>query len=129
MEFICAFKNLKTEQYIETPLSYGLEFGELDPYFFSKFINSTNEYKPLPLFIYDDYWDGKRILNKMVELDKFEIINSNFSNETGVVVKDRVKIKVDTYSKSELLPNEEINFKMKKQITFWERLKMKIKRR
>ncbi|MFK7980949.1 MAG: hypothetical protein AB8G86_13270 [Saprospiraceae bacterium] len=125
----CAFTNLKTEQYIETPLSYGLEFGELDPYFFSKFINSTNEYKPLPIFIYDDFWDGRRILNKMVELGKFEIINSNFPNQTGVVVKDRATIKIDICPEIEFIPKEEIKFKVKEKLSFWERLKLKIKRR
>ena len=125
----CAFTNKKTNQYIEVPLSFGLEFGELDPYFFSKYIKSTSEYKPLPVFIYEDYWDGKRILDKMVQLDKFEEINSNMPNQKGVVVKDRIKVDIEVYEDVEIIPNGEIDFevKVKNTISFWERIKSKWK--
>jgi len=122
----CAFTNQKTNQYIEVPLSFGLEFGQLDPYFFSKYINSTTEYKPLPVLIYEDYWDGKRILDKMVQLGKFEVIKSNIPNTAGVVVKDRNKIEIHTYEEKEYIPEEESNFSYKKKkISFWERIKSK----
>ena len=126
----CAFTNLSTKQYIEVPLAFGLEFGELDPYFFSKYINSTNEYKPLPVYVYDDYWDGKRILDKMVQLGKFEIINSNMPNNKGVVVKDRNKVAIHTYEEVNYIPKEEINFSVnvKKKITIWDRIKSKWKK-
>ena len=125
----CAFTNQITNQYIEVPLTYGLEFGELDPYFFSKYINSTKDYEPLPIFIYEDYWDGKRILDKMVQLGKFEIINSNMPNTTGIVVKDRNKIEIHTYEEIEYIPAEEINFEVnsEKKVSFWNRIKSKWK--
>lgn len=125
----CAFTNQITNQYIEVPLKYGLEFGELDPYFFSKYINSTKDYEPLPVIIYDDYWDGKRILNKMLELGKFEMINSNMPETKGIVVKNRNKIEIHTYEEIEYMPQEEIKFEvnLKEKISFWDRIKSKWK--
>jgi hypothetical protein len=124
----CGFINLNTGQKVETPLSFGLEFGELDPYFFSRFINSTKEYQPLPIFIYDNYWDGKRVLKKMVELGKFEMINSNFPNQTGIVVKDREKIEIKVFQEMAIIPNDKINFKIKRKTSFLEKIKLKMKR-
>lgn len=90
----CAFTHLKTKQHIEVPLVFGEEYGELDPYFFSIFIKSTPEFHPLPIRIYEDYADGKRILNVMLKLGKFEEINSNLEGKRGIVVKDRNKKEV-----------------------------------
>ena len=90
----CAFTNLKTGQRIEVPLNYGLEFGQLDPYFFIGFIQSSKEYQPLPIQMHCNYADGQKILNKMVQLERFEYINSNWPYEKGIVVTDRKKIKV-----------------------------------
>ena len=97
--FHCGFTNLKTGQNIEVPLAFGLEFGDLDPYFFSIFIKSTPAYKPLPIAIYEDYGDGQRIISKMLLLGKFERINSNVENHFGVVVADRERVNVKTYEK------------------------------
>lgn len=101
--FHCCFEHSKTGQYIEVPLTYGLEFGELDPYFFMGYIKSTIQYQPLPIAIYNDYADGKKVIEKMVELGKFEIINSNIKNINGFVVKDRDKVKVEIYEFEEVL--------------------------
>lgn len=93
----CGFENLKNKQEIEVPLVFGLEFGDLDPYFFTNFIKSTQEYFPLPLAIYEDYADGVQIIKKMLSLEKFERINSNIENHFGVVVKDRKKEFIEIY--------------------------------
>jgi hypothetical protein len=93
----CGFTHLTTGQQIETSLVFGLEFGELDPYFFTRFIKSTPAYQPLPVGIYEDYADGVRINKKMVALGKFEVISSNIENTFGVVVTDRDKIPVEVY--------------------------------
>lgn len=95
--FHCGFTNLKTGQNIEVPLVFGLEFGDLEPYFFSIFIKSTPAYRPSPVAIYEDYGDGQRIISKMLSLGKFERINSNVGNHFGVVVTEREKVKVKTY--------------------------------
>lgn len=112
--FHCAFTNLKNGQHIEVPLMYGLEFGELDPYFFSKFIKSTEEYRPMPIEIYNDYSDGKRIIDKMVELGKFEAIQSNWLNRKGIIVADRDKVKVEVYNAENRLKEESLHMKMYK---------------
>lgn len=90
----CAFTNLKTGQHIEVPLTYGLEFGELDPYFFVHFIETTEAYRPLPIEMYCGYADGEIILKKMIDLGKFEYVNSNWPDRYGIVVKDREKVEV-----------------------------------
>ncbi len=95
--FHCGFHNEKTGQYIEVPLIFGLEFGDLDPYFFTQFIKSTPNYKPLPVNIYENYADGERINNKMLSLGKFEKINSNVGNHAGIVVTDREKVEIKSY--------------------------------
>jgi hypothetical protein len=93
----CAFSNLSTGQHVEVPLTYGLEFGQLDPYFFTGYIKSTKQYKPIPIGIYCNYADGHKILKKMVELGKFAYVNQNWSNEKGIVVADREKVDVKIY--------------------------------
>jgi hypothetical protein len=94
----CGFENNKTGQLIEVPLVFGLEFGDLDPYFFTKFIKSTSNYNPLPIDIFEDYADGVRINEKMISLGKFERINSNIDNHYGIVVTDRQKVEVKSYA-------------------------------
>jgi len=100
----CAFTNISTGQYIEVPLTYGLEFGVLDPYFFTRYIKSTQAYIPLPVEIFSDYHDGLRILERMIDLGKFEYINSNWPASEGVFVSDRDKISVKVFQR--IIPNE-----------------------
>ena len=95
--FHCGFENNITGQIIEVPLVFGKEFGDLDPYFFSKFIKSTPTYKPLPVEIFEDYADGGRINKRILTLGKFEKISSNISNHHGVVVADRQQIEIKSY--------------------------------
>jgi hypothetical protein len=104
--FHCGFENTVTQQNIEVPLVFSYEFGDLDPYFFIKFIKSTKAYHPLPVKLYEDYADGVRILDKMLSLGKFEIVHSNVDNHYGVVVTDREKV--------EIIPYREENFKKRK---------------
>lgn len=92
--FHCGFQNIITGQYIEVPLVFGLEFGDLDPYFFVKFILSSPDYHPLPTPLFEEYADGLRIIEKMVSLGKFEKIHSNIGGHDGTVVTDREKIEI-----------------------------------
>lgn len=96
--FHCHFKNRKTKQEIEVPFMFGMEFGDLDPYFFSLYIKSTQEYQPLPVPIYEDFADGYRILEVMLKLGLLEKINSNIENHSGIVVKDREKIQIKVFN-------------------------------
>lgn len=64
----------------------------------------------------------------MVELGKFEMINSNFPNQTGIVVKDREKIEIKVFQEMAIIPNDKINFKIKRKTSFLEKIKLKMKR-
>jgi len=95
--FHCCFENIKTGQVIEVSLVNGLEFGALDPYFFTGFVKSTPDYKPLPIEIFEDYADGVRILEKMEEIGKFEKVNGIYEGRFDTVVTDRDKVEVRIY--------------------------------
>lgn len=115
----CGFENTKTEQIIEVPLVFGLEFGDLDPYFFSKFIKSTPEYLPLPVEIYEDYADGARINEKMLSLGKFERIHSNIGNNYGTVVKDRKKVEIKSHQQLQKIEERKKAGIKKSKFSFW----------
>ena len=89
--FHCAFTHQSTEQHIEVPLTFGEEFGVLDPYFFSNYILSSPQYAPLPVALFDPYGDGNRILEVMQVISKFEEVPSNVPGQTGIIVSDREK--------------------------------------
>lgn len=117
--FHCGFVNIKTKQEIEVPLVFGKEFGDLDPYFFSKFIKSTAKYKPMPVDIFEDYEDGVRINNRMLSLGKFERISSNVGNHYGIVVADRQKVEIQSYLDLEKMYQEQNNQTGKPKFDFW----------
>jgi len=122
--FHCAFLNNKSGQKIEVPLVFSLEFGDLDPYFFSQFIKSTKDYSPLPVKIYDNYSDGKQIIETMLSLGKFERINSNFGNHFGIVVTDRNKIEIKPFDTEPKSADQK-----KKKFSFFSFLDLKANRR
>lgn len=112
--FHCGFKNDTTGQDIEVPLIFSLEFGVLDPYFFSRYIKSTPEYHPLPVEIFEDFADGCRINDKMVLLGKFERISSNVRNQYGVVVADREKVAIKSHDElKKQFENQDVKIKNK----------------
>lgn len=123
--FHCGFENNKTKQIIEVPLVFGLEFGDLDPYFFSKFIKSTKKYRPLPVDIFEDYADGERINEKMISLGKFEKISSNVGNHYGIVVKDRQKVEIKSYLDLTKLYEEQNKQVVKPTFNFWKFIGLK----
>ncbi|WP_347531282.1 hypothetical protein [Mucilaginibacter sp. CAU 1740] len=87
--FHCGFEHKKSGQIIEVELTFGLEFGGLDPYFFTSFIKSTQQYHPLPVGIYEDHADGVRIIERMLAIKRFERIYTHDENHSGVVVRNR----------------------------------------
>ena len=87
----------KAKQEIEVPIAFGLEFGALDPYFFSNYIKSTAQYQPLPVDIYDDYLDGRRIIERLTTTGVLEKINATLPNYFGTVPTNRTnKVTVET---------------------------------
>jgi hypothetical protein len=117
--FHCGFESIATGQLIEVPLVFGLEFGDLDPYFFSEFIKSTPNYRPLPVDIFEDYADGVRINEKMVSLGKFERISSNVENHYGIVVADRPKVEIKSYLGLEKLHQQQNKQIETPKFNFW----------
>ena len=117
--FHCGFENSRTRQLIEVPLVFGLEFGDLDPYFFSKFIKSTPNYRPLPIDIFEDHADGVRINERMVSLGKFERISSNVGNHYGIVVTDRPKVEIKSYLDLEKMYQEKVKQIERPRFNFW----------
>lgn len=117
--FHCGFENNKTGQIIEVPLVFGQEFGDLDPYFFSKFIKSTPKYKPLPVEIFEEYADGVRINERMLSHGKFKRINSNVGNHYGIVVAERQKVEIKSYLFLEKIFQEQNKQNEKPKFNFW----------
>jgi hypothetical protein len=90
-EFKCIFIHELTKQKIEVALMYFFEFGHLDPDDFIEYIQTTIEYQPLPVVIYDNFYDDSRILNKMLELGLLEYVPCRIETRKGLVPKNRVK--------------------------------------
>ena len=76
----CQFINKISAQEIEVSLNSGEDFGVLDPCFFVMFIKTSKRYASLPLPIYEEYEDGVKIINKMIELGRFERVRINNKN-------------------------------------------------
>lgn len=83
----CGFKHTQSGQEIEVSIVNGQEFGALDPYFFIRFILSTKRYHPLPFSYYNEYQDGIRVLQKMMDLGRFEQLNAN--DREAILVRSR----------------------------------------
>lgn len=115
----CHFRNVVTKQEIEVPFMFGMEFGDLDPYFFSLYIKSTPDYQPLPVTIDEDFADGKRILDVMLQLDLLERINSNLENHSGLAIKDRDKVDIKIYNPDKDYEKIEFKSRLSKFIQFF----------
>ncbi|TWI13035.1 DUF6896 domain-containing protein [Sphingobacterium siyangense] len=124
--FHCGFQNIITRQYIEVSLVFGLEFGDLDPYFFVKFILSSQNYHPLPIPLFEEYADGSRIIKKMTSLRKFEEIPSNVPGHTGIAVTDREKVEIKSDLDLEKIFVKHIEeIKKKSKFNLWKFLSLK----
>jgi hypothetical protein len=58
----CRFVGRATGQVVEVRLTFGEEFGALDPYFFGRFVRSTPGLEGLARLIRDEYHDTARVL-------------------------------------------------------------------
>lgn len=125
--FHCAFTHQSTEQHIEVPLTFGEEFGELDPYFFSNYILSSPAYAPLPISIFEPHRDGQRILEVMEELGKFEEIPSNIPGRTGIIVTDRDRKEIIVSEEGfravilQVIPSNHLSGFWQRLLRFWKR--------
>jgi hypothetical protein len=83
----CCFKNEQTGQVLDVELSYRREFGVLDPYFFHRFLATTNRYQLLASQLIDGYHDTDRALDLLVEAGRLTRITLTYGGSTqqGVV--------------------------------------------
>ena len=65
--FHCSFEHRIKGQCVSASLVNGVNYGKLDPLFFTEFIKTSPEYMPLPIAFHDSYTDGVKILNKLLE--------------------------------------------------------------
>ncbi|WP_336704087.1 hypothetical protein [Chryseobacterium indologenes] len=87
--------------------------------FFSLYIKSTPDYKPLPVTIDEDFADGKRILDVMLQLDLLERINSNLENHFGLAIKDRDKVDIKIYNPDKDYEKIEFKSRLSRLIQFF----------
>lgn len=84
--FHCGFKHTTSGQEIDVSLINKMNFGALDPFFYSRFIISTVEYHPLPLPIFDTYLEGKLILETLEKSNNLIRIDSIIPGRTDLSV-------------------------------------------
>ncbi len=81
--FYC--ENLDSLQVVEVPVWYGQEFGVLDPYFLSQFIDTTPSLS-MPLGINDWYHDMSRVMDVMLEMGLLKKIQGTRFEVSGIIV-------------------------------------------
>jgi hypothetical protein len=59
----CCFENTITGQIVEVPLSGAPTLAQVDPYFFAKYVKSSNEFPSVAKLLKDDFHDAARILD------------------------------------------------------------------
>jgi hypothetical protein len=59
----CRFENKVTGQEVEVCLTFGAEFGVLDPYFFARFVRTTPGLEHLGVLLRHDFHDAARVID------------------------------------------------------------------
>ena len=59
----CRFENRVTGQEVEVCLTFGAEFGVLDPYFFARFVKTTPSLERLGALLRHDFHDAARVID------------------------------------------------------------------
>lgn len=78
-------ENIESGQVIEVPIWYGEEFGVLDPYFFSQFIDSTQSLN-MPTSIVDWYHDMSRVMDTMLKKGLMKQVKGTKFEVSGIVI-------------------------------------------
>ncbi|HEY7309024.1 MAG TPA: hypothetical protein VH643_06600 [Gemmataceae bacterium] len=82
----CRFESRATGQIVEVRLTFGKEFGVLDPYFFAQFVKSTAALAPLSRLLRDDFHDASRVLSVLDQLGHLRRVEGRFLS--GVTVRE-----------------------------------------
>lgn len=61
----CRYENLNTGQWLEVPLEEALTPETMDPYFFSRFIKTTDSFSDIADLIEDEFHDSERVLREI----------------------------------------------------------------
>lgn len=59
----CRYENLNTGQWLEVPMEEALTPETIDPYFFSRFIKTTDSFSDIADLIEDEFHDSERVLH------------------------------------------------------------------
>lgn len=78
-------ENLESGQVIEIPIWFGEEFGVLNPYFFSQFIDTTPSLK-MPLGIIDWYHDMSRVMDILLKRGIMKEIRGTTYDVSGIAL-------------------------------------------
>lgn len=64
------FKNLANGLVVEVPLAGPPTLQDCDPYFFAKFVNSSQEHEDVSRLLAHDYHDGRRVLDVLRDMNR-----------------------------------------------------------
>jgi len=71
----CCFEHQITGQRLDVVLSFGAEFGVLDPFFFHCFLATTKRYRPLAAALTEDFHDTRRALSVLAAAGRLTTIS------------------------------------------------------
>lgn len=84
----CCFSNQGTGEVVEVSLGYPDEFGVLDPYFFTQFLQHTDECKTVRLLFQDTFHDCARALDILESRGRLRRIARCLGPGSGLVASD-----------------------------------------
>jgi hypothetical protein len=86
----CRFENSVTGQGVEVCLSFGAEFGVLDPYFFARFVKTTPDLEHLGALLRHDFHDAARVINTLAAKGHLTTVEGPFG--TGWVCREAERL-------------------------------------
>jgi hypothetical protein len=82
----CHFEDRATGQVVEVRLTFGAEFGVLDPYFFALFVKSTPALAHLAPLLRDEFHDAARVLKLLHRAGHLRVVEGRFGS--GLAVRE-----------------------------------------
>jgi hypothetical protein len=74
----CRFEHTTTGQEVEVCLSFGAEFGVLDPYFFARFVKTTPGLEHLGFLLRHDFHDAARVIDLLAAGGHLTMVEKSF---------------------------------------------------
>ncbi|MDI1484664.1 hypothetical protein [Polyangium sp. y55x31] len=87
----CCFKSRRTGQVLDVELSFGDEFGVLDPWFFHRFLKTTDRHAAIAAKLVEEYHDTARALDVLEGTGRLRRVTHLTAGRAvhGVVAKSR----------------------------------------